>query len=390
MRHAAVAAPVATTMPRALGAAFSRRARAVAAVAHPGSRGGAVRPRASTKPASAPRTSCEGRRRRFARSAAASSSDPGATTTSEKPPRRATTTAPRTTRAASCDDAVAARRGWRSPLLPSSRSDRYDLVVVGCGPAGLSAADRASSKGLRVALIDPDPLARWRNNYGVWVDEFEELGLEDCFNHVWPKARVVIDDETPEGIRLDRPYAQVDRIKLKDKLLRRCVDAGVVFGALAVDAVEHEDEGSVVFAKPTDDEERDASTERRSEIHASLVLDATGHVRKLVEFEREFTPGYQAAFGILCETVEPHGLPEDEMLFMDWRDAHLSPRNKKMNDDHPTFLYAMPFGPNKIFFEETSLVERPGLEFDDLKVKLQERLAHMGIEVASVEEEARA
>ena len=389
MRHAAVAAPVATTMPRALGApAFSRRARAVAAVAHPGSRGGAVRPQASTKPASAPRTSREGRRRRFARSPAASSSDPGATTTSEKPPAPSDDDGPADAAAdASCDDAVAAHEMALPPLLPSSRSDRYDLVVVGCGPAGLSAADRASSKGLRVALIDPDPLARWRNNYGVWVDEFEELGLEDCFNHVWPKARVVIDDETPEGIRLDRPYAQVDRIKLKDKLLRRCVDAGVVFGALAVDAVEHEDEGSVVFAKPTDDEERDASTERRSEIHASLVLDATGHVRKLVEFEREFTPGYQAAFGILCETVEPHGLPEDEMLFMDWRDAHLSPRYKRMNDDHPTFLYAMPFGPNKIFFEETSLVERPGLEFDDLKVKLQERLAHMGIEVASVEEE---
>ena len=45
MRHAAVAAPVATTMPRALGApAFSRRARAVAAVAYPGSRGGARPP----------------------------------------------------------------------------------------------------------------------------------------------------------------------------------------------------------------------------------------------------------------------------------------------------------------------------------------------------------
>lgn len=28
----------------------------------------------------------------------------------------------------------------------SSRADQFDLVVVGCGPAGLSAADRASSK----------------------------------------------------------------------------------------------------------------------------------------------------------------------------------------------------------------------------------------------------
>lgn len=61
-------------------------------------------------------------------------------------------------------------------LTPSSRENRFDLIVVGCGPAGLSAADRASAKGLRVALVDPRPLSLWRNNYGVWVDEFEDLG----------------------------------------------------------------------------------------------------------------------------------------------------------------------------------------------------------------------
>ena len=58
-----------------------------------------------------------------------------------------------------------------------------------------------------------------------------------------------------------------------------------------------------------------------------------------------------------------------------------------MNDDHPTFLYAMPLTETKIFFEETSLVERPGLEFDDLKVKLQQRLDSLGIKVKSVSEE---
>ena len=85
----------------------------------------------------------------------------------------------------------------------------------------------------------------------------------------------------------------------------------------------------------------------------------------------------------MCETEEPHGLDLDTMLFMDWRDEHLSPRYKEMNNMHPTFLYAMPFTETKIFFEETSLVERPGLEFDDLKVKLQQRLAAMGIKVKS-------
>jgi lycopene beta-cyclase len=39
------------------------------------------------------------------------------------------------------------------------------------------------------------------------------------------------------------------------------------------------------------------------------------------------------------------------MQFMDWRDGHLSPDYKEMNNDHPTFLYAMPFTDRKIFFE---------------------------------------
>lgn len=264
----------------------------------------------------------------------------------------------------------------------SSREDRFDLTIVGCGPAGLAAADRASSKGLRVALVDPRPLALWRNNYGVWVDEFEALGLADCFNCVWPTARVVVDDDRPDGIKLQRPYAQVNRKLLKDKLLRRCVEQGVVFGSCAVDDVDHERGGSVVSLKGGEDGAYDGQL-----VYSKMVLDATGHARKLVDFERDFTPGYQAAFGIMCETEEPHGFPLDTMLFMDWRDAHLDDGYKAMNNDHPTFLYAMPFTATKIFFEETSLVERPGLEFDDLKVKLQQRLESLGVRLKRVDEE---
>ena len=257
----------------------------------------------------------------------------------------------------------------------ASAEDAYDLVIVGCGPAGLSAADEASRRGMRVALIDPSPLTPWLNNYGVWCDEFKALGFDDCYRAVWNKARVIIDETDVEGKMLDRAYAQVDRKKLKAKLFARTLKQGVEFGAAAVESCDNSSSSHSIVT---------LSDGRK--VFAKMVLDATGHSRKLVEFDRDFTPGYQAAFGIVA-TVEKHPFPLDTMLFMDWRDEHLSPKFKEQNDRLPTFLYAMPFSETEVFLEETSLVARPGLDFDDLKLKLKERLDHLGVKVTAVHEE---
>lgn len=114
--------------------------------------------------------------------------------------------------------------------------------------------------------------------------------------------------------------------------------------------------------------------------------DATGHARRLVKFASDFTPGYQAAYGILVE-VESHPYPVDEMLFMDWRDEHLDAAAKERNRSLPSFLYVMPFGPTRIFAEETSLVARPGLDFDDVKLRMKQRFEKQGIKVVKVLEE---
>ena len=57
-------------------------------------------------------------------------------------------------------------------LSPISAGDSLlDLVVIGCGPAGLSLAAESAKKGLKVGLIGPD--LPFTNNYGVWEDEFK-------------------------------------------------------------------------------------------------------------------------------------------------------------------------------------------------------------------------
>ena len=99
-------------------------------------------------------------------------------------------------------------------------SGQVDLVVAGAGPSGLAVAERVSRAGelrmlarmhrdqldgrlhqcwnrcfagFRVCVVDPKPLAVWPNNYGVWVDEFAAMGLEDCLEVVWQRATVFLD-----------------------------------------------------------------------------------------------------------------------------------------------------------------------------------------------------
>lgn len=258
-----------------------------------------------------------------------------------------------------------------SPSEPAA----VDLLVVGAGPAGLAVAQQVSAGGLRVCCVDPRPSSVWPNNYGVWVDEFEALGLAGCLDYTWRTAAVFLD-ERGGGKTLDRPYGRVDRARLKTTMMERCIANGVEFHEAKVTGVEHGREWSAVRC---DDGTR---------LRARLVLDATGFSRRLVEYDRSFNPGYQAAWGILAE-VESHPFDVDKMLFMDWRDEHLAhdAELRARNRALPTFLYAMPLSPTRIFLEETSLVARPAVPFPEIQLRLEARLQHLGIRVLSIEED---
>lgn len=265
-------------------------------------------------------------------------------------------------------------------LLPESEYDKQEVCVVGAGPGGLAVAARIAAGGYRVCLVDPDPTLNFVPTYGTWVDEFEALGLGDCFEKRFSHAAVELGGEYGrDGFRkLRRPYARIDRAKLKLKLLGRCKEAGVRFVVGKADRVSHAGGASTVHLMG-------AGGKR---VVASLVVDCTGHARRLVEYDQPFDPGYQGAYGILCE-VESHPYDLDQMLFMDWKDEHCAGRHgmKARNDRLPTFLYAMPLSDKVVFFEETSLVARPAVPFDDLKERLYARLQAYGVRVTGVIEE---
>lgn len=137
------------------------------------------------------------------------------------------------------------------------------------------------------------------------------MGLDDCFDVVWNTAVVHLDSEERGERTLDRPYARVDRPKLKRRLLERCIASGVKFHTVKVEGVSHAGGRSTLRCAGGVD------------LVGSLVVDATGHSRCLVEFDGKFDPGYQGAYGLTVE-VESHPFDVDAMLFMDWRDDHLN------------------------------------------------------------------
>lgn len=82
------------------------------------------------------------------------------------------------------------------PAHDLATSPYVDLIVCGAGPSGVAVAERVAQAGFSVVVVDPQPLGVWPNNYGVWVDEFVAMGLEDCLEVVWPKAKVWLTSGT--------------------------------------------------------------------------------------------------------------------------------------------------------------------------------------------------
>ncbi len=69
---------------------------------------------------------------------------------------------------------------------PSSSSAVADVIVVGCGPAGLALAAELGKRGINVVLLGME--SKFTNNYGVWKDEFEKLGLAHTMDQTYNDA----------------------------------------------------------------------------------------------------------------------------------------------------------------------------------------------------------
>ncbi|MCB9697615.1 MAG: lycopene cyclase family protein [Alphaproteobacteria bacterium] len=220
----------------------------------------------------------------------------------------------------------------------------HDVLIAGAGPAGLSLAAACVARGLRTAVVAPDPDARWAPTYASWIDE---LPAEVPLAATWERVFVRLGSRSRP---LERAYGRVDGDALRERLWA---------SASGVDVLR----GTVVATGPAGTSARD---DRGRALPARVVVRATGAPSATT---------WQTAFGWIAEL---DGLDPAVPLWMDWS---FDPNDR---EPAPSFLYALPFPDGTWLVEETALVRGPAVGLDVLERRLRLRLAATGVRVQHV------
>ncbi|KAI2505435.1 Lycopene cyclase protein [Fragilaria crotonensis] len=297
-----------------------------------------------------------------------------------------------------------------------------DVLVLGSGPAGRAISRLLEQKNLLVCLADATYDRPLVPNYGVWQDEWDAVvaryakeGIDltggtygKALNREWSQTDCFFGGSFGKSMTertvIDRPYCQVDKNALKQSLTSpsqgvKIIRANHQSKATSVNiysppgTLQHDEQGTTTVLKDLDGND--------ITVRSKLVVDTTGHESKLVLRDARAPangpPGFQIAYGCLVKVNEAD--PENAVAFgpydkeamtlFDYRTDHLEfdPQWEKRAIQDPTFMYVMPLEGNRVFFEETSLVARPAVSFQECKERCFKRLEYLGIDVAEIEEE---
>jgi digeranylgeranylglycerophospholipid reductase len=149
--------------------------------------------------------------------------------------------------------------------------ERFDIVVVGGGPAGLSAAYTAAKAGAKVVLFEKDQsIAHSIRTSGVtWISEMERLGISSKFYNpiqnyrfVSPSNDVIIKGDAAKSCVLDirAAYQHLAFLAARE-------GAQLMIKSVVTDVIK---EGQKVAGVK-------ASTPAgKLSVHSSLVIDASG------------------------------------------------------------------------------------------------------------------
>ena len=161
----------------------------------------------------------------------------------------------------------------------------FDLVIVGAGPAGSSAAYAAAKKGIRVALIEKEEsIAHTVRTSGVtWTDSAKEFGIpKDCYNVIErygfysPNNMVMISDN---GNDTNSKAAVLDVRKTYRFLAQRAKNHGAnIFLKTNVTDILKDERGEICGVTAIKHSLSSLSSQNPKKInfHAKIVIDASG------------------------------------------------------------------------------------------------------------------
>lgn len=231
-----------------------------------------------------------------------------------------------------------------------------DVIVLGLGPAGRSLVSRLMARGVDVVGIDLHPDRRWRPTYAVWAHEVPDwLPKEAIASTSELRAFALTEHRLPE------PFVVFDTPALQRALT---VDAARIITARIVEVV---DPHTVRLG----DSKGDGRADGR-EVTADVIVDARGT-------RPAATKAVQSAVGVMLPADRTGSI--EGSWFMDWRTD-----NGAETGAPPSFLYVVPVSGDRVLVEETCLVGRPPLGYEELGRRLRARLTARGVELRGDEQ----